>query len=147
MLSTHFASDAPNAPAYSSASALFLAMIFFFFFVYAFKRCRPTSATPALDDVLVSFLQPSLRWRRLSLLNSCPRIRKLGSIASLSRVCHSLAQLVHWECYVRSVLTEEQASGHVRPVSFTSSTIGVCTVFFFSSPRLSTRTSTCRGSC
>ena len=50
---TPFASDAPNAAAHSSASALLLGMICCFL-VYAFKRCRPTSATPALEDFLVS---------------------------------------------------------------------------------------------
>ena len=53
MPSTPFASDAPIAAASSSASALLLAMILCFL-VYAFKRCRPTSATPAHDDFLVS---------------------------------------------------------------------------------------------
>ena len=53
ILWTPVASDAPNAAACSSASALLLAMIFCFL-VHAFKRRRPTSATPALDGVLVS---------------------------------------------------------------------------------------------
>ena len=44
-----FASDAPNAAAYSSASALLFAMTFCFR-VYAFSVCLPSIITPALND-------------------------------------------------------------------------------------------------
>ena len=50
-------SDAPNAAAYSSASALLFAMTFCFR-VYAFMVCPPSIRTPALDDLRVS-LQPA----------------------------------------------------------------------------------------
>ena len=56
MLWTPFASDGPNAAAYSSAAALLFAMTFCFR-VSAFKVC-PSINTPALDDFRVS-LQPA----------------------------------------------------------------------------------------
>ena len=45
--------DAPNAAAYSSASALLLAMIFSLL-VYAFRVWLPSSITPGLGDFRVS---------------------------------------------------------------------------------------------
>ena len=48
----HLASDAPNAAAYKSASALLL--MIFCFLVYAFKRCRPTAALNDLSDSVSS---------------------------------------------------------------------------------------------
>ena len=52
MINTGFTAK-PRSCSGPFASALLLAMIFCFL-VYAFKGCHPTSATPALDDFLVS---------------------------------------------------------------------------------------------
>ena len=68
MLSMPFASEAPNAAAYSSASALLLAMIFCFL-VYTVPRAR----LPRLTISSFLCLQPNLSLRKLSRLNSCSR--------------------------------------------------------------------------
>ena len=129
MLLTLFASDDPNPAVYSSASALLLAMILCFFCTLI-RRCRPTSATPALDEFNASLSPAQSESEKTVTSELLSRIRKLGSTASprvpnesllfaeavLSRVCLSLAQLVHSECDVCCVRTEEQAPGHMRPV-------------------------------
>ena len=88
---------APNAAAYSSASALFLAMIFCLR-VYAFKVSLPSSFTPAIDDVRV-FLKPaqsesenvftsSTILPRLSTCVHClSRLNCLTSLFNLARLC------------------------------------------------------------
>ena len=97
MLSTPFASDAPSAAVYSSASALFFAMTFCFR-VYAFMVCLPSIRTLALDDFRVS-LQPvqseSVNTVSSSAIvpyfNTCPhclsRFRYLASLFNLARLC------------------------------------------------------------
>ena len=117
MLSTPFASDAPNAAAYSSVSTLLLAMIFCFL-MYTYRRCRPTSATPALDDFLVSLSQAQSESEETVTSvpmspNSKTWIHCLSPVKcfNLLKLCcegsyHSLAHLVHGECYVCSVMTE-----------------------------------------
>ena len=92
-----FASDAPNAAAYTSASALLFAMTFSFR-VCAFKVCPPRKRTPALDDFRVS-LQPaqseSVNAASSSAIfpysNTChhclSRFRYLASLFNLARLC------------------------------------------------------------
>ena len=97
MLWTPFASDAPNAAAYSSASALFFAMAFCYR-ESAFRVCLPGTSTPALDDFRVSLqaAQPeSVNTISSSALfpssNTCPnflsRFRYLASLFNLARLC------------------------------------------------------------
>ena len=117
-----FASDAPNAAASSSASALLFAMTLCFR-VYAFRVCLPSIITPALDDFRVS-LQPTQSESvntvsssaSFPYSNTCPHCLskpfQLGK-ALLIGTRHLLAQLVHSECYVCSVLTEEQTSSNL----------------------------------
>ena len=82
MLWTPFASDAHNAAAYSSASALLLAMIFGFL-ADASENVVPRVRPPHLTTSAFLCLQPSLSPRKPSLLNSCHRIQRLGSVVSL----------------------------------------------------------------
>ena len=96
--------------------------------------------------------------RPLSLTFQIPdKPLQLGK-ALLSGTRHLLAQLVHDECYVCSVLTEEQTSGNLWSVLvmlnltpwlrlFLFCHIGVYTELPCSSPRTTTSTSTCLGSC
>ena len=97
MLWTPFASDAPNAAAYSSASALFFAMTFCYR-ESAFRVCLPGTSTPALDDFRVALqaAQPeSVNTISSSALfpssNTCPnflsRFRYLASLFNLARLC------------------------------------------------------------
>ena len=121
MLWTPFASDAPNAAAYSSASALLYAMTFCLR-VYAFMVCLPSISTPALDDFRVS-LQPaqSESVNTVSSSASFPysntclhclsRFRCLASLFNLARLCW--LGLDHNECHVCSILTEQQTSGNL----------------------------------
>ena len=122
MLSAPFASDAPNAAAYSSASALLLTMISCLH-VVAFKRCRFNLAKLCCGrsailwhSLFTATVMCALSWLKNKHLNTCD--------------LHVL---------IRS------GSNCTGFSSFASSTIGVCNVFPFSSPRLSMRTSTCRG--
>ena len=120
----HALDPAPNAAAYSSASALFFAMTFCLC-VYAFRVCLPSISTPALDDFRVSLQSaPSLSAPRPVLhiqtlvLHCLSRFKYLASLFCLSRalligIRHLSAQLVHNECYVCSILTEEQTSGNL----------------------------------
>ena len=97
MLWTHSASDAPNAAACSSASALLFAMTFCFR-VYAFMVCPPSIRTLALDDFRVS-LRPaqseSVNTVSSSAFflcaNTClhclSRFRHMASLFNLSRLC------------------------------------------------------------
>ena len=97
MLWNPFASDAPNAAAYSSAPALLFAQTFCFR-VYAFKVCLPSIITPALDDFRVSWqpAQPE-SVNTVSSSASTPysntchhclsRFKYLANLFSLTRLC------------------------------------------------------------
>ena len=100
-----------------------------FFLCTLSKIVFPRAQLPRMTTSSFLCLQPSLNLRKLSLLNSCSRIRKLGSIVSLPsntkqdapmwKSClmegYLLAKLVHGERYVCHALAEEHAPGHVSP--------------------------------
>ena len=85
MLWTPFASDAPNAAAYSSASALLVAMTLCFR-VYAFRVCLRIINTPALDDFRVS-LQPAQSESVNTVSSSASHIQTL--VPTVSRVSNT----------------------------------------------------------
>ena len=137
------------------------------------KRCRPTSATPALEVFLVS-LSPAQSnpektiTSELTFPNSKTWIHYLSPIKyrtsrfNLEKLCCEGSDILWRNSFtanvVCSVLPEEQASGHVRSVLADLFFVhlhwilafhivdywGLHGVPIFSSPRLSTRTSTCR---
>ena len=97
MLWTPFTSDALNATAYSSASALLFAMTFCFH-VYALRVCLPSISTPTLDDFQVSLQRAQSESvntvsssASVPYSNTCPgclsRFKYLASLFNLARLC------------------------------------------------------------
>ena len=80
MPSTLFASDAPNAAAYSSASAMLRAMMFLFFLCTLSKSVVLRARLPRLTISSFLFTSAQSESEKLSPLNSCSRLEHLDPL-------------------------------------------------------------------